>query len=72
MSDWLLAVLPTQSCELADIWCCKEGGSLGKLGVGYPRKCVFLGELKRRTSGTELWTKFYLKGWSLGKFMFID
>lgn len=72
MSDWLLAVLPIQSCELADVRCCKEAGSLGKLGVGYLRKYVCLGGLKRRTSGIELWTKFYLKGWSLSNFMFIE
>lgn len=49
-----LAVLPSQSCELAGVWCCKEAGSLGKLGVAYLTKYVCLGGLKKKTSGTEL------------------
>ena len=51
---------------------CSEAGSLRKLGAGYLRKYVCLGGLKRKTSGTELWTKFYQKGWSLDTFMFIQ
>lgn len=65
-------MLPIENCELTGIWCCKEPGTLEKQGVGFLRKYGCLGGLKTETSGTELQTKFCLKGLSLGNFVFIQ